>query len=138
MKVLHVISINNKKPIPKKIKFKQPVKKRVDILELFIPKYRLHTTLSLILWSFTFTSSYGLQLLNTQLDQTIGQARKSSCHSLTDIEYLQDIFVVLGQVPGLLFYILFADKISRKTAFISTYIIILACLLLLKFSTVFL
>lgn len=138
IKVLHVISVNNKKPIPKKIKFEQRVKKRGDISELFIHKYRLHTTLSLILWSFTYTSSYGLQLLNTQLDQTIGQAGKSSCHSLTNIEYLQNIFVVLGQIPGLLFYILFADKISRKTAFISTYVIILACLLLLlKLSAVF-
>lgn len=137
MKVLRVISLEHKMPVPKNIVFRKRVKDRGSLSKVFVIKDRVNNLLLIFLFVFVMVTYFGVVLLNTELEEKSGYHKETgTCHTLTDREYLQNVIVVFGEVPGLLVFMLVVDKVSHKTAFLSAFAIISVGLLVLwKFGT---
>lgn len=134
MKILNSISVEHKMPIPKNIKMLKRIAERGNVSKLFTKKFRIKTLLLMVLWVCVMVMYFFVLFLNTQLEQMSGHAtatNKSTCHTLTDSDYLQNMFIVLGEIPGLLVYAFIVDKFSRQNVFLSAFTVIITCLLIL-------
>ena len=137
--VLHRISVENKIPMPTDLNIQcKRSSKLGDVAVLFSRKYIKTTLRIMIMFMATTSTYYAVVLLNTEMLQSgitcniRKQTVHEACHKLTDDDYLQNIFVVFGEITGMVFYLIIVDRVGRKTCMIFGLSTVCVCLILLN------
>lgn len=128
MKLVNRISLASNQSVPLKQKTIECKEEKTDLSMLLTAKYLPRLIIITILFIASFWGYFGLAQFNTELLQAGGMCKllannavnrtvitsQLKCHELTNSDYLQNIIVVLAEVPGLLLVVLFVDIIGRK------------------------
>lgn len=133
--------INGSKLPPGTLKIETQTVERVKIQVLFNSEYRLTT---LLLWLTFFTSGflyYGVVLMSAQVlqqvrpDESICDLESLStattecgCQLLTVNDYMNLLWTTVAEYPGILFTMLFMERLGRKKTLAVEFFIIAACL----------
>ena len=141
MKILHFMSIENKKPLPQSLHIQCKESRNTGNISLLFSKKYFSTTLYLILLQTTMLILYfSVMLLSTEILQSgricllaIKHVTSPVCQKLTDNEYLKNMLVSLGEFPALLFYMFIIDRIDRRKIIFVGFTIVLISFICLSF-----
>ena len=141
MKVLSFLSTENNITLPENVIIQCAVCACGRLKTLIQKQYRRNFVVLVILWMTASGAYYGIVFLNTQMLQmrmfSTHNTTSKHCYVLKDADYLQNILVVLGEIPGIIFYMVILERLGRKKSLILAFVTTSICLFLLTFPLTF-
>ena len=130
VKILNRISVRNNthNSLIRNIR-STPTSQRGNIKILFTKEYRWKMLILAVLFLSSHYGYYGVVMINTEVLQSGGFCNRNitvksfQCHELSTKDYLQNIFVVTAELPGILIPALTVDVIGRKGYMIPSFVI---------------